>query len=67
MKLIDLLTPAGFHIHINPMQIIHVQSSSVTNTIIHFSSSVNSKDGSQPYSITVKHPLNDVLDKIAKI
>ena len=67
MKLLDLLTPAGFHIHINPNQIIHVQSSSVTNTTIHFSSSVSSKDGSQPYSIIVKHPLNEVLEKIAKI
>ena len=67
MKLLDFLTPAGFHIHVNPHHIIHVQSSSVTNTTIHFSSGVNSKDGSQPYSIIVKHPLNEVLDQIATI
>ncbi len=67
MKLIDLLTPAGFHIHVNPFHIIHVQSSSTTNTIIHFVNSANTKDGLAPYSIIVKHTLNEVLDKLTKI
>lgn len=66
MKLLDLLTPAGFHIHVNPIHIIHVQSSSATNTIIHFASSSNTKDGLAPYSIIVKHTLSEVLDKLSK-
>lgn len=67
MKLLDLLTPAGFHIHVNPNHIIHVQSSSTSNTIIHFVNTANSKDGLVPYSIIVKHALSEVVEKLSKI
>jgi len=66
MKLLDLLTPAGFHIHVNPNHIIHIQNSGTTNTQIHFVNSSNTKEGVAPYSIIVKHTLNEVLDKINK-
>lgn len=67
MKLLDLLTPAGFHIHVNPNHIIYVQSSNTTNTIIHFVNTTNTKDGLAPYSIIVKHALSEVVDKLSKI
>jgi hypothetical protein len=67
MKLLDLLTPDGFHIHINPVHVIHIQGASTGNTVIHFATSSINKEGSTPYSITVKHSLKDILDKLAKI